>query len=109
MLSDCAWASVRSAAAEGRHRWRFSQREPTEREAPGGMRGLLAGGPRCTLDRASRAATPPDAAPNRRRGASSFVRSLLIRFNPAMPLDPWMTSAAGPFVAIKPGGRYGAS
>jgi hypothetical protein len=32
------------------------------------------------------------------------VRSLLIRFNPAMPLDPWMTGAAGPFVVIKPGG-----
>jgi len=49
---------------------------------------------------------PPDA-PHARRGGFSFQVSRPRLFTPAMtepPLEPWMTSSAGPFVTIKPGG-----
>ena len=54
-----------------------------------------------------KAATAPGRATYARRGGFSFQVSRPRLFTPAMPerpLEPWMTSSAGPFVTIKPGG-----
>ena len=64
---------------------------------------MLSAGPSGDL----KAATAPGRATNARRGGFSFQVSRPRLFTPAMPkrpLEPWMTSASGPFVSIKPGG-----